>query len=314
MGRNRTQGRSADSEGESVWIFPAERKTGKICLYGIKEKGRAENRQRTVHGIFEGCMEKTADLVRAAAMAEQIQLFSYYDKEEKLVFFQKKIETEGHSPRGMHGYLDSLKEKIRSFDREKVEQELYGIFGLIRQEPYVSINVLRRNFMDILGIYSLVAQSLDGALEEIELDGDNCHYQKIMMMESLREIEKWFLKFNDIFMEKFWIAYKCSRSEILQKVVKYIEAHITEPIHLSDAAAETGVSSAYLSTMFKKEMGYNFIEYVNLRKIELVRQMLQDGKMVYEVSELLGFENSTYFSRVFKRYTDVSPDTYRKQM
>ena len=59
-------------------------------------------------------------------------------------------------------------------------------------------------------------------------------------------------------MEKFWIAYKCSRSEILQKVVKYIEVHIMEPIHLSDAAAETGVSSAYLSTMFKKEMGYNF--------------------------------------------------------
>ena len=115
-------------------------------------------------------------------------------------------------------------------------------------------------------------------------------------------------------MEKFWIAYKCSRSEILQKVVKYIEVHIMEPIHLSDAAAETGVSSAYLSTMFKKEMGYNFIEYVNLRKIELARQMLQDGKMVYEVSELLGFENSTYFSRVFKRYTDVSPATYRKQM
>ena len=241
-------------------------------------------------------------------------IYSYYDKEEKLVFFQKKIETEGHSPRGMHGYLDSLKEKIRSFDREKTEQELHGIFGLIRQESYISINVLRRNFMDILGIYSMVAQSLNGALEEIELDGDNCHYQKIMMMESLREIEKWFLKFNDIFMEKFWIAYKCSRSEILQKVVKYIEVHIMEPIHLSDAAAETGVSSAYLSTMFKKEMGYNFIEYVNLRKIELARQMLQDGKMVYEVSELLGFENSTYFSRVFKRYTDVSPDTYRKQM
>ena len=134
-----------------------------------------------------------------------------------------------------------------------------------------------------------------------------------MMMESLREIEKWFLEFNSIFMEKFWIAYKCSRSEILQKVVKYIEMHITEPIHLSDAAGETGVSSAYLSTIFKKEIGYNFIEYVNLRKTELARQMLQEGKMVYEVSELLGFENSTYFSRVFKRYTDVSPDTYRKQ-
>ena len=84
-----------------------------------------------------------------------------------------------------------------------------------------------------------------------------------------------------------------------------------EPIHLSDAAAETGVSSAYLSTMFKKEMGYNFIEYVNLRKIELARQMLQDGKMVYEVSELLGFENSTYFSRAVS-YTHL--DVYKRQI
>ena len=301
-------------KGNQYGYFLLEEKPEKSVYMELKKRAERKTDRELYMGIFEGCMEKTADIVRAAAMAEQIQLFSYYDKEEKLVFFQKKIETEGHSPRGMHGYLDSLKEKIRSFDREKTEQELHGIFGLIRQESYISINVLRRNFMDILGIYSMVAQSLNGALEEIELDGDNCHYQKIMMMESLREIEKWFLKFNNIFMEKFWIAYKCSRSEILQKVVKYIEVHIMEPIHLSDAAAETGVSSAYLSTMFKKEMGYNFIEYVNLRKIELARQMLQDGKMVYEVSELLGFENSTYFSRVFKRYTDVSPDTYRKQM
>lgn len=300
-------------KGNQYGYFLLAEKPEKSVYAKLKEKAEQRIGRELYMGIFEGCMEKTADIIRAAAMAEQIQLFSYYDKEEKLVFFQKKIETEGHSPRGMHGYLDSLKENIRSFDREGAEQGLHGIFRLIWQEPYISINVLRRNFMDILGIYSMVAQSLDGALEEIELDGDNCHYQKIMMMESLREIEKWFLDFNCIFMEKFWIAYKCSRSEILQKVVRYIEDHITEPIHLSDAAGETGVSSAYLSTMFKKEIGYNFIEYVNLRKTELAKQMLQEGKMVYEVSELLGFENSTYFSRVFKRYTDLSPDTYRKQ-
>ena len=301
-------------KGNQLGYFLLAEKTERSVYMELKKRAEQKTGRELYMGIFEGCMEKTADIIRAAAMAEQIQLFSYYDKEEKLVFFQKKIDTEGYSPRGMHGYLDSLKEKIRSFSREEAEQELHEIFELIRQNPYIGINVLRRNFMDVLGIYSMVAQSLNGALEEIELDGDNCHYQKIMMMESLREIEKWFLKFNDIFMEKFWIAYKCSRSEILQKIVKYIEVHIMEPIHLSDAAAETGVSSAYLSTMFKKEMGYNFIEYVNLRKTELAKQMLQDGKMVCEVSELLGFENSTYFSRVFKRYTDVSPDTYRKQM
>ena len=107
----------------------------------LKKRAERKTDRELYMGIFEGCMEKTADIVRAAAMAEQIQLFSYYDKEEKLVFFQKKIETEGHSPRGMHGYLDSLKEKIRSFDREKTEQELHGIFGPV---SYTHLDVYKR--------------------------------------------------------------------------------------------------------------------------------------------------------------------------
>ena len=49
-------------------------------------------------GIFEGCMEKTADIIRAAAMAEQIQLFSYYDKEEKLVFSRRRSRQRGTVP------------------------------------------------------------------------------------------------------------------------------------------------------------------------------------------------------------------------
>ena len=40
--------------------------------------------------------------------------------------------------------------------------------------------------------------------------------------------------------------------------------------------------------------------------------MLLQGKLVYEVSDLLGFENSTYFSKVFKKYQQISPDMIRK--
>ena len=115
-------------KGNQYGYFLLKEKPERSVYMELKKRAERKTGRELYMGIFEGCMEKTADLVRAAAMAEQIQLFSYYDKEEKLVFFQKKIETEGHSPRGMHGYLDSLKEKIRSFDREKTEQELHGIF------------------------------------------------------------------------------------------------------------------------------------------------------------------------------------------
>lgn len=44
----------------------------------------------------------------------------------------------------------------------------------------------------------------------------------------------------------------------------------------------------------------------------MAKEMLEEGLLVYEVSEILGFENCTYFSKVFKKYTEMSPDTYRK--
>ena len=69
-----------------------EEKPEKSVYMELKKRAERKTDRELYMGIFEGCMEKTADIVRAAAMAEQIQLFSYYDKEEKLVFFQKKMK------------------------------------------------------------------------------------------------------------------------------------------------------------------------------------------------------------------------------
>lgn len=190
--------------------------------------------------------------------------------------------------------------------------EKQGVLA-VYEERYINMNVLRRIFMDMLGVFSMTAQGLNGAIEEIKVRGDNCHYQSLMMSSSLSEIENWFLEFTDAFYERFLIDYKCSRSEILCSVFRYIDTHLRTQIHQSEAAREIGVSSAYLSTVFKKEMGQNFIEYVNMRKVELAKEMLEKGYLVYEVSDVLGFENCTYFSKVFKKYTEMSPDTFRKE-
>lgn len=59
-------------------------------------------------------------------------------------------------------------------------------------------------------------------------------------------------------------------------------------------------------------MKENFIPYVNRQKIKRAKQLLREGKMVYQVSDMLGYENSTYFSKVFKRMEGMTPDVYRK--
>ena len=57
----------------------------------------------------------------------------------------------------------------------------------------------------------MTAQRLGGAIEEIEIQKDNCHYQKIMSMNSLKQIKEWFLEFGRIFYACFFVSFKCSR-------------------------------------------------------------------------------------------------------
>lgn len=61
-------------------------------------------------------------------------------------------------------------------------------------------------------------------------------------------------------------------------------------------------------------MNENFIPYVNRQKIRRAKQLLAEGKMVYQVSDLLGYENSTYFSKVFKKVEGMTPEQYRKSL
>lgn len=253
-------------------------------------------------------------LNEAMILAEQIFVYSYYDDSQNIQEFSEKILLGQHSPGRCQQKIVELKEAIASFQPEDTVRCIKDIFASIKAESYTHINVLRRIFMDMLGIYSMTAQSLGGAIEEIEILEDNCHYQKLVTMNSLNQIEHWFLIFAQEFYKKYVFAHTLAGSELLSDAVDYIDDHLYQKILLSEAAEKIGVSSAYLSSYFKKETGINFIEFVNMRKIDRSLEMIKDGQMVGEVSEKLGFENSTYFSRVFKKYRGVSPDIYKKSL
>ena len=263
-------------------------------------------------GVCQLPVRNVSEFNVSLSLAEQIALKVYYDEGKRVEIFQEKIPVQGHSPRGIQEIISELKKQIEGFRASEAKRSINNIFSVVRSEKYIHINVLRRNFMDILGMYSMTARNIGGAIEEIELWGTNCHYQKLMNMRSLKQIEKWFLEFEDEFCSHFFVAYKCCNSETLKSIIDYIDEHIKEKVTLKDAAKDIGISGAYLSTVFKKEMGQNLTEYINIRKVQMAKEMLRSGKLVYEVSELVGFENVTYFSKVFKKYTGMSPDSFRK--
>ena len=76
-----------------------------------------------------------------------------------------------------------------------------------------------------------------------------------------------------------------------------------------------GFSQNYLSSMFSRYSGSSFVEYITEMKVAAAKELLAQGDLkIYEVADRLGFENSFYFSKVFKKVEGISPSQYLQHL
>ena len=96
-------------------------------------------------------------------------------------------------------------------------------------------------------------------------------------------------------------------------VIDYINHHYPENITLEDMAYEINVSPSYLSRKFKYISGMNLSEYVRDVRLKHAKNMLvETNDSITKIAELCGFNDSNYFSCVFKKEEKISPLQYRK--
>lgn len=100
---------------------------------------------------------------------------------------------------------------------------------------------------------------------------------------------------------------------LIENLKSYIEANLEYEIDLSMLANIFHYNEKYLGRLFKNKTGFSFSEWVNLRRTERAGEMLLYGKeSVISISGKVGFNNVTYFNRVFKKYYGVTPSEYRR--
>ena len=94
---------------------------------------------------------------------------------------------------------------------------------------------------------------------------------------------------------------------------QFINEHFSEPITLEAVSAHVGFNPAYLSTVFKKSCGQNFLDYLRDVRISNAKYLLQYTSMpIADVSANIGYTDTKYFTRIFREKTKLSPLEYRK--
>ena len=103
-------------------------------------------------------------------------------------------------------------------------------------------------------------------------------------------------------------------STLVKNVIIYVERDLSADISLKTVAELNGVSSTYLSTVFKKETGKSFVEFISTRRVENAKHLLKTTRLqIQTIAQHCGFPDVQYFGKVFKKYTGVTPREYRGQ-
>lgn len=106
-----------------------------------------------------------------------------------------------------------------------------------------------------------------------------------------------------------------TRNPHILNALKYINDNITHPLSLNDVSKITHLSKEYTSRLFKKEIGMTVSEYINNKKLALAKDMLANKDItIQEISRALGYENYTYFTKIFKEMHHISPQKMRNEI
>jgi AraC-like DNA-binding protein len=98
----------------------------------------------------------------------------------------------------------------------------------------------------------------------------------------------------------------------ISKAIAIIYKEYREQLYVSDLARRVHLSPKYFGDLFKENCGISVQNYINKRRIDLARIMLEDNKMnITEIGFEVGFEDPNYFARIFKKMYSISPRQYR---
>jgi len=116
----------------------------------------------------------------------------------------------------------------------------------------------------------------------------------------------------------FTVLYELIKSDIteqysssIDKAIKFIKNNYNQKLTVEQLAEESGYSPSHFNSEFVRLVGKSPIRYLNEIRIERAKELLRTGLFsIGEIADSCGFENTYYFSNVFKKYTGVSPSKF----
>lgn len=180
-------------------------------------------------------------------------------------------------------------------------------------------DIYERDFSDLPDIISL----LDGTIEIPDISlafhqissykptmGISELYYEAKILEIITSLLEWH---NLIYKNKSIKSIASSDLEAMHRLVHFLQQHYCDNIDVQSLAKMCLMSKSKLSSLFRSVYGTTIIEFVQTLRIEHAKELLANSTYrIGEISSMVGYEQQSSFSGLFKEKTGVTPNVYRK--
>jgi two-component system response regulator YesN len=186
------------------------------------------------------------------------------------------------------------------------------LLGVIFFTSGANLEMVKSRVLELTVLLSRAA--VQGGADVEQIFGLNFHYlTRIREIESVEELTRWTRRIIARFTDLVFTLRPVNHSHGILRATRHIREHFAERLQVADVAALAGLSSTYFSKLFRVETQTTFTEYLTRVRIEEAkRRLLADDTRLGDVAEACGFEDQSYFTKVFVRLVGVTPSRYRR--
>ena len=198
-------------------------------------------------------------------------------------------------------------------DRKSAQRLLNEILGYIFFATGGDLDVIKTRVTELIVQLSRAASLNGGGNRQKIMDVSVDYLKTIWSLESVEDVSVWMSRMLSTFTQMVFSTKDIKHIDVIQKVVAFVNSNYMNKISLDDIAKEGFLSSSYLSKLFKSEMKINLSTYINNVRIEKSKLLLLDSSLsIFDVAAMVGFEEQSYFSKVFRNIVGVSPGKFRQ--
>jgi two-component system response regulator YesN len=182
---------------------------------------------------------------------------------------------------------------------------------IITEKP--DMKEIQKSFVELFGL--ITNMLIDKASSKITGKSFLLDYSFIFEAKEKSELIKCTKNRFDTITKYLTGATNETKGNIINMIKEYISFHYKEDITLESVGNYVYLSPVYLSRLFKEKTGENFSDYILKVKMEKAIEFLADSRhKVYDVSNMVGYDNIKYFYKLFKKYYGCTPTEFRAKM